>query len=155
MNYNCSNLWDIRNLQEQVKKPFCYQKLFWPFTVWINCSRDLKIFANSWPTASNFKSFSRSLEHFFFSQEVRTICPFVLNDMLLRKIKQFWRICTSHSVEQFCLGRKTTIQIFTTSWRIFTIIQTIQKSETPLKICIDLHFYVVVFCCFFKKLVFL
>ena len=29
----------MRNLQEQVKKAFCYQKLFWPFTVWINCSK--------------------------------------------------------------------------------------------------------------------
>ena len=27
----------MRNLHEQVKKAFCYQKLFWPFTVWINC----------------------------------------------------------------------------------------------------------------------
>ena len=26
--YNCSNLLDMRNLQEQVKKAFCYQKLF-------------------------------------------------------------------------------------------------------------------------------
>ena len=24
--YNCSNLWDMKNLQEQVKKAFCYQK---------------------------------------------------------------------------------------------------------------------------------
>ena len=55
----------MRNLQEQVKKAFCYQKLFWPFTVWINCSSDL--FANSQPSASNFKSFSRSLEHFFLT----------------------------------------------------------------------------------------
>ena len=39
LNLNCSNLWDMRNLQEQVKKAFCYQKLFWPFTAWINCSR--------------------------------------------------------------------------------------------------------------------
>ena len=30
------------------------QKLFWPFTVWINCSCDLKIFANSCPSVSNF-----------------------------------------------------------------------------------------------------
>ena len=52
----------MRNLQKQVKKAFCYQKLFWPFTVWINCSSDLKIFANSRPSATNFKSFSRSLE---------------------------------------------------------------------------------------------
>ena len=65
MNCNCSNLLGMRNLQEQVKKAFCYQKLFWPFTVWINCSSDIKIFANSQPSASNFKSFSRSLEQFF------------------------------------------------------------------------------------------
>ena len=68
LNYNCSNLLDMRNLQEQVKKAFCYQKLFWPFTVRINCSGDLKNFANSWPSASNFKRFSRSLEQF-----VRTV----------------------------------------------------------------------------------
>ena len=57
----------MRNLQEQVKKAFWYQKLFWPFTVWINCSSDLKNFANSRPSASNFKSFSRSLEQFFLT----------------------------------------------------------------------------------------
>ena len=50
----------MRNLQEQVKKAFC-------FTVWINCFSDLKNFANSRPSASNFKSFSRSLEHFFLT----------------------------------------------------------------------------------------
>ena len=49
LNANCSNLLDMRNLQEQVKKAFCYQKLSWPFTVWINCSSDLKKFANSRP----------------------------------------------------------------------------------------------------------
>ena len=67
LNSNCSNLIDMRNLQEQVKKAFCYQKLFWPFTVWINCSSDLKNFANSRHSASNFKSFSRSQEHFFLT----------------------------------------------------------------------------------------
>ena len=67
LNSNCSNLSDMRNLQKQVKKAFCYQKLFWPFTVWINCSSDLKMFANSRPAASNFKSFSRSLEQFFLT----------------------------------------------------------------------------------------
>ena len=45
LNHNCSNLLDMRNLQEQVKKTFCYQKLFRPFTVWINCSSNLKHFA--------------------------------------------------------------------------------------------------------------
>ena len=57
----------MRNLQEQVKKAFCYQKLFWPFTVWINCSSDLKNFANPRPSASNFKSFSQSLENLFLT----------------------------------------------------------------------------------------
>ena len=42
-----------------------YQKLFWPFTVWINCSSDLKNFANSWHSASNFKSYFLSLAQFF------------------------------------------------------------------------------------------
>ena len=67
MNSNCSNILDMRNLQEQVKKTFCYQKLFWPFTVWINCSSDLENFENSRPSALNFKSHSRSLEHFFLT----------------------------------------------------------------------------------------
>ena len=64
---NCSNLSYLRNLQEQVKKAFCYQKLFWPFTVRRNCSSDLKMFANSRPSASNFKIFSRPLERFFLT----------------------------------------------------------------------------------------
>ena len=57
----------MRNLQEQVKKAFCNQKLFWPFTVWTNCSSDLKNFANSWPSVSNFKKISWSLEQFFLT----------------------------------------------------------------------------------------
>ena len=65
---NFSNVLDLRNLQEQVKKAFCYQKLFWSFTVWINCSSDLKVFANSWLSASDFKNFSRSLEQFFLTE---------------------------------------------------------------------------------------
>ena len=63
-----SNLSHIGNLQEQVKKVFCYQKLFWPFTaVWINCPSDLNNLVNSWPSASNFKSFSWSQEYFFLT----------------------------------------------------------------------------------------
>jgi hypothetical protein len=97
LNSNCSNLLDMRNLQEQVKKAFCYQELFWPFTVWINCSSDLKIFTNSRPSASNIKSFSRSLEQFFltvgqnnfgnkipFSQNIREYYD-ILSCKLLKK----------------------------------------------------------------------
>ena len=67
LNSNCSNSLDIRNLQEQIKKAFSYQKLFWPSTVWINCSSDPKNLTNSRPSASNFNSFSRSLEQFFLT----------------------------------------------------------------------------------------
>ena len=45
LNSNCSNY--LRNLQEQFKKAFCYQKLFWPFIVWINCSIFLTVGQNS------------------------------------------------------------------------------------------------------------
>ena len=68
MNSNCSNLLDMRNLQEQVKK----------HTVTKNCS-DLSLFdqivlviskisKNSWPSAPNFKSFSQSLEQFYLTE---------------------------------------------------------------------------------------
>ena len=58
----------------------------------MNCSSDLKSFANSWPSTSNFASFCRSLEQFFltvgqnnfgnkiplFSRTVfRNFCPYI------------------------------------------------------------------------------
>ena len=61
MNSNYSYLLNLRNLQEQVKKAFFYQKLFWTFTVLINCSSGLNNFANT------RLSFSWSLEHFFLT----------------------------------------------------------------------------------------
>ena len=64
LNSDCYNLLDMRNVQEKLKKAFCYQKLIWSFTVWIKCSSDLKNFENSCCSASNFKCFSRSLEQF-------------------------------------------------------------------------------------------
>ena len=65
LNSNCSNLLDLRNLQEQFKNAFCYQNFFWPFTDRTNCLSDLKIFVNSQHSASNFKTFSWSLEQIF------------------------------------------------------------------------------------------
>ena len=41
--------------------------MFWLFTIWINYSSGLKNFANSRPSASNFQSFSQSLEQFFLT----------------------------------------------------------------------------------------
>ena len=96
MNYNCSNLSYLRKLQEQVKKAFCYQKLFWPFTVWINCSSDREIFANSRPSASNFKKISRSLEQFFLT---------VGQNNFGNKIPMFAR-------KNFCLDETNTYLLF-------------------------------------------
>ena len=49
----------------------------------MNCSSNLKHFANSRPSALNFKSFSRSLEHFFlavgqnnFGNKIQFLNPF-------------------------------------------------------------------------------
>ena len=64
LNCNCSNLSYMRNLQEQVKKAFCYQKFFWTFILRTNCSSDLKNFAISLPSTSNFEKIPWSLGQF-------------------------------------------------------------------------------------------
>ena len=58
----------MRNLQEQVRKTFCYQKLFLTFTVWIDCSSDFKKFTISSPSVSNFKSFFWITRTYFFTE---------------------------------------------------------------------------------------
>ena len=71
--------------------------MFWPFTVWINCSSDLKSFANSRPSASNFKSFShRSSSQNNFGNKIQFFFAFVPNpnhDMVLNwetKRREIW-----------------------------------------------------------------
>ena len=54
----------MRNLQEQVKKALCYQKIVPTFLCLNKFFQWSQNFANSRPSASNFKSFSRSLENF-------------------------------------------------------------------------------------------
>ena len=98
-------LWDMRNLQEEVKTAFCYQKLFWPFTVWINCSSDLKIFENSRPSASNFKSFSRSLEQFFL-----TVGQYNFGNKLVTTISTTFFLMSSE-FQMFCADYNWTIFI--------------------------------------------
>ena len=44
-----------------------FRKFFLLFTVPINCSSDLKNLPNSWSSALNFKSFSRSLKQLFLT----------------------------------------------------------------------------------------
>ena len=64
---NCSNLLEMRNLQEQIKKAFCYQKLFWTVTVWINCSIDLKIFCKFSAFSLEFRKFFSNTGTFFLT----------------------------------------------------------------------------------------
>ena len=54
---------------------FCYQKLFWHFTVWINCSSDLKKFANS-----IIKTFFLPIDQNNFGNKIPFLCqryPFI------------------------------------------------------------------------------
>ena len=54
--------------QEQVRNVFCFKNCTDFFTIRMNCSTDLKSFANSQPTASNFKKNSQSLEQFLLTE---------------------------------------------------------------------------------------
>ena len=83
LNSSCFSLLDMRNLQEQVKK-HSVAKNSSDLTLWINCSSGLKIFTKSQPSVSNFKLFSRSLEHFFLTVGQNNIW-FILNVYLLQE----------------------------------------------------------------------
>ena len=76
------------NLQEQVRKAFCYQELFWTFAVWTNCSSDLIFFANSRPSALNFIFFSITRTFFFltlgqnnFGNKIPWLHPFLFYNL--------------------------------------------------------------------------
>ena len=65
LNSNCSDLLDLRDLQEQVKKKHSVIKNCSEFS--LNFSSDLKFFANFEPSALKFKSFSQSIEYYFLT----------------------------------------------------------------------------------------
>ena len=127
MNSNCSNLLDMRNLQEQVKKEFCYQKLFWPFTVWTNCSSDLKNLANSQPSALNFKSFSWSIEQFFltvgqnnFGNKIPMYCRDLYNWCKAQQQKAVNK--TNHKTYPICIPSFLYPVAFVTYWLCYATI---------------------------------
>ena len=80
LNSDCSDLLVMRNLQEKVKKAFCYQKLFWALPVWKECSSDLKSFANS----------SQSLIQYFFFHNFGNKIPI---SFFTEYWFQFWNSC--------------------------------------------------------------
>ena len=87
MNYNCSNFLEVINLRYKLKKN----------SVTRNCSdlslfeqivvdSDLNFFANSQPSALNFKSFSQSLGQFFLTVGQNNFgnkIPFIIRKMNL------------------------------------------------------------------------
>ena len=90
MNSNCSNFLDRRNLQEQVKKVFCYIKLFWPFTVWINCFIDLKTFLENRTTSSHSRSEQFGQQNTIVHYQKRVNCIFDFqSDTHCRKMSGF------------------------------------------------------------------
>ena len=83
----------MRNFQEQVKKAW----------TWISCSGDLKQFANSRPSASNFKSFSRSLEQFFLTVGQNNFdnkIPFLPTTFFLYELLFFHRYPSGYECSQ-------------------------------------------------------
>ena len=54
-----------------------FQKLFWSFSDWINCSINLKTFA--WPSALNFSKFFPINWTIFFSQQIRIFSQILIN----------------------------------------------------------------------------
>ena len=136
----------MRNLQEQVKKAFCYQKLFWPFTVWINCSSDLKNFANSRPSASNFKSFSRSLEQFFltvgqndFGNKMPLLLLLLLSVLVLQYFVHFFLL---KCVVIFCyIDIKHDFWHFAIFYRLCIRLQIFFIARFKEMHCIDVHIW--------------
>ena len=96
-------------------KGILLQKLFWPFKVWINKSSDLKIFANSRPSTSNFKSFFLSLEQIFLTvgqnnfgnkipfpdkvDPASLLCSFSIQTNIYRKVLMGWILVWSNRLE--------------------------------------------------------
>jgi hypothetical protein len=131
----------MRNLQEQVEKTFCYQKLFRPFTVWINCSSDLKIFANSRPSASNFKSFSRSLEHFFLivgQNNFGNKIPYILARGLHTGQAVIWNPRFWFLFDKFAIKEGLFGELFKSRNRLQNILMKSQMVKHCLKTCLNL-----------------
>ena len=53
----------------EVRKTFCYQKLVWPFTAWINCSSDLNKFCEFLAFSLEFLKFFLMTRKYFLTKE--------------------------------------------------------------------------------------
>ena len=82
---------DLRKLQYQVKKAFSYKKLFWPFTVWINCSMQWsQKFCNFSAFSLESKIFSQTLEQFFLTVGQKFVTTTVITFYIRFFFLIFW-----------------------------------------------------------------
>ena len=124
---------DLRNLQEQFKKTFCYQKLFWPFTVRINCSSDRKTFENSWTSASKFKNFPRSLEQFFLTVSQNNFgnkIPLVIERTIISGLFLWKNMCCNSGP---CIVQFYIQYILLHSWFEFLVVVYVEPKKCTLK----------------------
>ena len=78
------------------------QKLVWTFTCWINCSSDLKIFANFWPSAWIWKVFSITRTIFSHSMSEQNTTSF------FRGVGMGKSFMTLHHLVASCYGSSRT-----------------------------------------------
>ena len=65
LNYNCSNVYDQEKISRNKLKNHSVSKNCTDLSLFEYISSGLRYFENSLPSASSFKSFSRSSEQFF------------------------------------------------------------------------------------------
>ena len=87
--------------------------MFWPFPVWINCYSDLKNFANSRPSASNFKSFSQSLEHFFLTVGQNNFDKKIQFQLIFRVTSHQLKILSGKKLASNCYNYEGTLRYLT------------------------------------------
>ena len=112
MKSNCSTLLDLRNLQEQLKKHSVTQKLFWPFTVWINCSSDIKNFTNIFFLAVGQNKISTRdhyLKYLFGQWKFELI---FVTDYFFQLLMKYW-----NKLEQLKLQFEQIIEVYIETYR--------------------------------------
>ena len=105
------------NLQEQVNKAFCYQQLFSPFTVWINCSKVGNKWDNFFLTLrqdghrflqvmSHFRGFEPHLRRYFFYEIWYQMGFFTYFDILesyVINLLGHYNLKTQRFVKNYCI----------------------------------------------------
>ena len=113
----------MRNLQEQVKKTFCYQKLFWPFTVQTNCSKWSQNFCKLLASSLKFEDLAAEPSAIFTKKVKLFQVVFferMINGILLPKL--FWP-----TVRENCSSdREKLLKFEAGGWEFANILKSLQ-----------------------------